>query len=156
MNKPCVPEVCEIAEGTGYTPLGAQGDGPAIASDSRRSVSTEETDMLKMWKLFVLAAMAAGLATPALAQDAKVAAGAKVFAAQKCSICHSVAGVGNKKAPLDGVGKTLTEDVIRLWITDPKAAETKTGKTAKPPMKSYKSLAAADLDALVAYLMSLK
>jgi mono/diheme cytochrome c family protein len=112
--------------------------------------------MLKTWKVSVLAAMAAGLAAPALAQDAKVAAGAKVFAAQKCSICHSVAGVGNKKAPLDGVGKTLTEDVVRMWITDPKAAETKTGKTAKPPMKTYKSLKPEDLDALVAYLMSLK
>jgi hypothetical protein len=42
--------------------------------------------MLKTLKVFVLAAMAAGLAAPALAQDAKVAAGAKVFAAQKCSI----------------------------------------------------------------------
>lgn len=112
--------------------------------------------MLKMWKVFTLAAMAAGFAAPAMAQDPKVAAGAKVFAAQKCSICHSVAGVGNKKAPLDGVGKTLTEDVIRLWLTDPKAAEAKTKKTAKPPMKSYKSLAAADMDVLVAYLMSLK
>jgi hypothetical protein len=39
--------------------------------------------------------------------------GVKVYAAQKCSICHSIAGAGNKKLPLDGVGAKLTEDQNR-------------------------------------------
>jgi mono/diheme cytochrome c family protein len=93
-------------------------------------------------------------ASAASAQD-KVAEGKKVFEAQKCSICHSIEGKGNKKNPLDGVGTTLSEDDIKLWLTDPKAAEKKFNSTAKPPMKAYASLPPAELDALVAYLKTL-
>ena len=81
--------------------------------------------------------------------------GATVFTAQKCGICHSVAGVGNKKLPLDGVGAKLTADEIREWIVNPVAAAKKANSTAKPPMKAYPNLAPADLDALVTYLKSL-
>jgi len=98
----------------------------------------------------------AGGAWPAMAQDAKVAKGEAVFTAQKCSLCHAVAGKGNKKFPLDGLGKTLTADVVKLWLKDPKAAAAKTGKTGTPAMKSYAALAADDVDALVAYMLSLK
>jgi hypothetical protein len=42
-----------------------------------------------------------------------------VYAAQKCAICHSIAGVGSKKFPLAGVGTKLTADQIREWIVDP-------------------------------------
>jgi mono/diheme cytochrome c family protein len=98
----------------------------------------------------------AALAAPAAAQDAPVAQGEALFSAQRCPLCHQVAGQGNKKYPLDGVGKTITADVVRLWLTDPKAAEAKTGKSGTPKMKSYASLAEADVEALVAYVMSLK
>jgi mono/diheme cytochrome c family protein len=81
-------------------------------------------------------------------------AGAKVFAAQKCSMCHSVAGVGNKKLPLDGVGTKLTEAQIREWMVDPAAAAQKAKSTAKP--RHPANLSKADLDALVAYLKTLK
>ena len=81
-------------------------------------------------------------------------AGAKIYAAQKCSICHSIAGVGNKKLPLDGVGAKLSEAEIREWLTDPVAAAAKHKSTVKPPMKAYK-LPPADVDALVAYMKSL-
>jgi mono/diheme cytochrome c family protein len=87
--------------------------------------------------------------------SAQTPAGAAVFAAQKCSICHSVAGVGNKKLPLDGVGAKLTADEIREWIVNPVAAAKKANSTAKPPMKAYTSMAKADLDALVTYVHSL-
>jgi mono/diheme cytochrome c family protein len=99
---------------------------------------------------------AVGVVTSAAAQDAKVAAGEKLFAAQKCSICHSVAGKGNVKKPLDGAGTRLDAAMIRLWLTDPKAAEAKAGKKAMPPMKSFAALPPADIDALVAYVQSLK
>jgi mono/diheme cytochrome c family protein len=81
--------------------------------------------------------------------------GAKIYAAQKCSICHSIAGVGNKKLPLDGVGATLTEDQIREWLVAPLEAAKKANSTIKPPMKSFASLAKPDLDALVGYMKSL-
>jgi mono/diheme cytochrome c family protein len=94
---------------------------------------------------------AAGVA----AQDAKLAKGAEVYAAQKCGLCHSVGEKGNKKGPLDGVGSRLQADEIRLWMTDAKAMTAKTNSTRKPDMKSY-SLPKEDLDALVAYMVSLK
>src|SRR4030095_7647300 len=53
------------------------------------------------------------------AQD--VARGEKVYAEQKCGICHSIADKGNKKGPLDGVGSKLSLDEIRAWMTDAKA-----------------------------------
>jgi mono/diheme cytochrome c family protein len=108
--------------------------------------------------LHVVAAFALVItwSTSSLAQDARVAAGQKLFAAQKCSICHAVLGKGNVKHPLDGVGKTITPEMVKLWLTDPKAAEAKAGKKATPPMKSFASLPAEDIDALVAYVMSLK
>lgn len=99
---------------------------------------------------------ALALAAPALAQGANVQAGMKVYEAQKCGMCHAVAGKGNKKLPLDGVGKKLSEAQIKEWIVDPVSAAKKANSTAKPSMKAYPSLPSADLEALVAYMVSLK
>jgi mono/diheme cytochrome c family protein len=94
------------------------------------------------------------LAAPAFAQDA-VQTGQKVYAAQKCQVCHSIGGTGNKKGPLDGVGARLSADEIRMWITDAPAMTKKTNASRKPPMKSY-TLPKEELDGLVGYLASLK
>jgi len=102
---------------------------------------------------------AAGMATPLAAaqDDALVKKGQEVYAAQKCSMCHSIAGKGNKTNPLDGVGKKLSADEIRLWIANPKEATAKAKSTKKPPMPDKSSkLPAAEIDALVAYMQSLK
>jgi mono/diheme cytochrome c family protein len=96
-----------------------------------------------------------GLAASAAAQDAKVAKGQQVFADQKCSLCHSIAGKGNAKGSLDSVGNNLSADEIRGWITDAKGMTAKTKPTRKPEMKAY-SLPKDDVDALVAYLSTLK
>jgi hypothetical protein len=66
-----------------------------------------------------------------------------------------VAGVGNKRGALDEVGSKLSADEIRQWIVDATAMAAKTKAERKPPMKSY-TLAKEDLDALVAYMASLK
>src|SRR5262245_27366093 len=112
--------------------------------------------MLKA-SLAVLFAIGAGmLSNEALqAQEATAAEGAKVFAAQKCSVCHSVAGVGNQKLPLDGVGAKLSADQIREWLVNPAEAAKKQNSTAKPPMRAYAKLPKTELDALVAYMLSL-
>jgi mono/diheme cytochrome c family protein len=95
------------------------------------------------------------LARPAAAQDVKQ--GQKVYTAQKCQVCHAIAGKGSKANPLDGVGAKLSADEIRHWIVDPTDAAEKAKSTKKPPMQAkYKSLPAGDLDALVAYMQSLK
>ena len=94
----------------------------------------------------------------ALSQDAaKVKQGEGVYNAQKCQICHSVAGKGNKQNPLDGVGAKHSADDLRKWIVDPAAMTAKAKSTKKPPMPNkYAGLPAADVDALVAYMQSLK
>ena len=95
-----------------------------------------------------------GVAGTVSAQDK--AKGEAVFAAQKCSLCHSIAGKGNPKGALDDVGSKLKADEIRAWIVDAKGMTAKTGATRKPEMKSYASLPKDDVDALVAYLQTLK
>jgi mono/diheme cytochrome c family protein len=101
-----------------------------------------------------LISYALALAAPAEAQD-KIAAGKKVYADNKCAVCHSIDGVGNKKFPLDGISKK-TVDEIKGWLTDPKAEAAKAGKKMTLPMKSYKTLAPENFGALVIYLQSLK
>ena len=77
-------------------------------------------------------------------------------AAQKCQVCHSIAGVGNKKGALDDVGARLKTDDIRQWIVAAPEMAAKTKAERKPPMKAYPNIANEDVDALVAYLASLK
>ena len=105
--------------------------------------------------VIVAAIMAAPMA--ASGQDDAVKKGEQVYAAQKCSMCHSIAGKGNKQNPLDGVGAKLSAEEIREWITNPTEMTAKAKSTKKPPMPNkYSKLPAADIDALVAYLQSLK
>ena len=82
---------------------------------------------------------------------ASASRGQQVFEAQKCSLCHSVAGKGNKMGSLDGVGSKLTAEEIRAWLVSPIEMAKKHNSTRKPPMKSFVSLPGADVDALVAY-----
>lgn len=82
--------------------------------------------------------------------------GMKVYADQKCTLCHSIAGKGNAKGPLDNVGGKLKADDIRKWITTPGEMAAAAKAERKPAMKAYPSLPKDDLDALVGYLASLK
>lgn len=104
--------------------------------------------------LIAAASLSLMVAAPAAAQDL-VAKGASVYAAQKCSVCHSIAGKGNAKGTLDAVGSTLSAADIRQWIVDAPGMTARTKAPRKPVMKAY-TLPAADVDALVAYLSTLK
>jgi mono/diheme cytochrome c family protein len=101
-----------------------------------------------------VAAFCIGLSVPLIGEDAK-ANGEAVYTAQKCSVCHSVAGKGNVKGPLDGVGSKLTPEEIRAWITDTKAMTAKTKAIRKPEMKVY-TLEKDEVDALVTHLSAMK
>jgi mono/diheme cytochrome c family protein len=110
-------------------------------------------------KLVITVAVAVfALGVSASAQDAKkIEAGKKVYEAQKCATCHMIAGKGNKLYPLDGVGTKLSAADIKKWITSPAEMEAKLPKPPTLKMSSRKyNLKDADLDALVAYLESLK
>jgi mono/diheme cytochrome c family protein len=108
-----------------------------------------------MYRVIAGVTLCVGLAAAASAQDAKVAQGEKLFSEQKCTLCHSVGDKGNKKGALDGVAAKLKGDEIRAWIVDAKGMTEKTKATRKPGMKAY-TLAKDDVDALVAYLTTLK
>lgn len=101
------------------------------------------------------AVLAAIIALPALTSAQDIEKGKAVYAANKCQTCHAVEGKGNKKFPLDGVGKKLSAGDISTWITDPKAMEAKLTEKPKIHMKAYK-LPDEDLKALVGYMASLK
>ena len=69
------------------------------------------TLVTKGWFFVFALVSSAGIAT---AQDAaQVKKGQEVYAAQKCSVCHAIAGKGGKANPLDGVGAKLSADDIR-------------------------------------------
>jgi mono/diheme cytochrome c family protein len=109
-------------------------------------------------RLITAVAVAVGVlwSSAAAAQDqAKIDQGMKLYVAQKCSVCHSIAGKGNAKGPLDDAGK-LSADEIHQWLVNPVEMAKKANSTRKPPMKSYASLSKDDQDALVAYMLSLK
>lgn len=84
-----------------------------------------------------------------------VAKGQAAYAAQKCSMCHAVAGRGNAKGPLDGVGAKYKADELRQWLVAPADMATTHNATRKPAMRDFSKLTKDDLDALVAYLQSL-
>lgn len=103
------------------------------------------------------AALALAWTVSAAAQDAKaIERGKQVYVEQKCKLCHSIAGEGNTKGPLDGVGSRLSTADIKEWMIHPKEMTAKTKAERKPYMKAYPNLPAADLDAIVAYMESLK
>lgn len=106
-----------------------------------------------------LAAAAAALVAASsiidISGQADVAAGERIYVAQKCSSCHAIAGKGNAKGALDDVGSRLSADDIQLWIVDAKTMTAKAKAARKPEMRNY-ALSKTDLDALVSYLASLK
>lgn len=112
------------------------------------------TYMLKAGCAIVAALMTAGVAS---AQDqGQIDRGQKVYAAQKCSICHLIAGEGNKNGPLAGVGSKLSAAEIRQWIVAAPEMAAKAKAERKPAMKPFTALPKEELDALVAYVSSLK
>ena len=106
-------------------------------------------------RMLMAGVLVAGAASVARAQD-PVKKGEELFTTQKCSLCHSVADKGNKKYPLDGVGAKRRAADLKEWLVNPDAMQAKKGDKPLMKMKSFKTLPAADIDALVAYLGSLK
>lgn len=106
---------------------------------------------------FAAVAVAIGVGSAsAQAAPAPADKGVAVYAAQKCSMCHSLDGKGQAKGPLDGVGKKMSADDIRKWIVTPAEMTAKANATRKPVMRAYPNLPKEDLDALVAYLAAKK
>jgi len=90
-------------------------------------------------------------AIPAPAASALVARGEQVYLDQGCARCHSIAGRGNPRLPLDGVGSRSSEPEIRAWIT-PGVSTPGSYQERHADL----GLLAEQRDALAAYLVELK
>lgn len=85
-----------------------------------------------------------------------VAEGRSVYASLDCASCHSIAGEGSPRSPLDGVGSHLDESGLRAWILGEESVAEELSPRALRAKQGYRELEPTRLDALVAYLASLK
>ena len=95
-----------------------------------------------------------GLATGASASDAAlVAKGKAVFDGAKpaCKVCHNA-----NKNPLDNYGAKGSVAEVKAWLRTPKEMLDKNGKKGTKPTFGPDKISDADLEALAAYLVSLK
>jgi mono/diheme cytochrome c family protein len=76
--------------------------------------------------------------------------GWKVYQAERCSRCHSIAGEGSPRYPLDGAADRLDARELRLWVVAPREMQPGVRKRA------YDHLSEAEVEALVAFLQMLK
>lgn len=83
------------------------------------------------------------------AEAGRIDRGRQVYREQSCAACHSIAGAGNRRNPLDGVGARLSRETIRRWILDPQSVDPAVRKPA------YTNLSPEDLESLIAYLSTL-
>jgi len=79
-----------------------------------------------------------------------------VFDAQGCARCHSIAGQGSPRSPLDGVGAALSREELRHWVIGADAIKDDLSPRALTAKQDYAALPAGDLDALIEYLASLR
>jgi len=108
---------------------------------------------MKPLTALAFAALVLAAVPSASAQSAKAQQGAALFTAQKCTMCHSVAGKGNPKGPLDDIAAKNKAEHVRQWLNDPEGMRAKTNATRTPAMKAMK-LSPDQIDALVAFLTS--
>ena len=112
--------------------------------------------MKRIGVVFIASFGLLAIAASAHAQNkAKVEQGAALFTSQKCTMCHAAAGKGNPMGPLDGVAAKQKADEIKQWLQDPEGMREKTHASRTPAMKKM-NLSADQVDALVAYIASLK
>lgn len=82
--------------------------------------------------------------------------GRAVFDVQGCARCHSIAGQGSPRSPLDGVGRRHSRAQLRQWVLADAAIRTQLSPRAIEAKQAYASLPADELDALLDYLSSLE
>lgn len=81
--------------------------------------------------------------------------GGALYREHGCARCHAIAGVGNPRSPLDGVGLRHDAAQLRQWITADAAVAQALSTRTRTVKSQYAALPTADLDALVIYLQSL-
>lgn len=85
-----------------------------------------------------------------------IKAGHLVYQQQACALCHSIAGEGNIRNPLDGVGTRRTPEELRNWIVGADVLEGTIPQRAFKMKQDFKELPDHELDMLVTYMQSLR
>lgn len=81
--------------------------------------------------------------------------GEQVYAQQRCARCHSIAGKGNTRLPLDGVTGRHDEQALRHWITGDIAIGAPLSARVRSAKAGYAQIPEPDMAALIAYLQGL-
>lgn len=82
--------------------------------------------------------------------------GAGVFERSGCLRCHGVDGVGNPRAPLDGVGARRSVTELRAWVTATGSAADQLSRSAVRAKSAFIGLPPEEMEALLAYLSALR
>lgn len=75
--------------------------------------------------------------------------GWRVYQTERCSRCHSIAGEGSPRYPLDGTADRRDALELRLWVVAPREMQPGVRKRA------YDHLSEDEVEALVAFLQML-
>jgi mono/diheme cytochrome c family protein len=81
--------------------------------------------------------------------------GRAVYNSSNCARCHSIAGEGNPRNPLDGVGARRTAAELEAWTLGSGAVADSLAPAVLRAKQQYRELSAEDVTALVRYLASL-
>lgn len=88
--------------------------------------------------------------------QAVAARGRALFAEIGCLRCHAVEGQGNPRSPLDGIGARRVPEEIRARIVGAPSVADEMPRSAIRAKEPFAALPETDLDALTAYLSSLR
>ncbi|MBI1321251.1 MAG: c-type cytochrome [Candidatus Hydrogenedens sp.] len=95
-------------------------------------------------------------ATAPAPAPALVSEGSAVYEAQGCALCHAIGGEGDPQHPLDGIGARLSPERIRGFIAPAEAMRASLPAEVFEFKQQFRDLPPEDLDALSAYLSSLR
>lgn len=90
------------------------------------------------------------------AAPAALARGRAVLEAQGCLRCHSVAGQGSPRLPLDGVGARRDRAALEAWTLALPTVADQLPARARNSKEDYRALPRQELDELLDYLESLR
>ena len=86
----------------------------------------------------------------------RIEAGKQVYQQQNCSRCHSIAGEGNPRNPLDNIGEKRSAEELRDYITGADRLQKIISERSLKLKQRYRLLPADELDALIVYMQSLR
>ncbi|MDX1396243.1 MAG: c-type cytochrome [Gemmatimonadota bacterium] len=93
--------------------------------------------------------------TPARMPVSAGAAGRAVYDGLGCARCHSIAGEGSPRYPLDGVGSRREREEIRAWVLGLEDVEDSLSSAVLRRKAEYRGIPPGDLEALLDLLSGL-